>query len=78
MLKLRQAQSAGAHDLLVNSTNLIGSIRKGVLNSENCCHVMKDEMKPGDVLVDDWDSGIGMTIRYQLPRSQNEAAPTAA
>ena len=63
---LRQAHVAGAEDLRINSAEFVGSIRKGAVNADTCCQVMTDEMKPGDVVVE--ERGIGLTIRYLLPR----------
>ena len=68
-ITLRQAHLAGAEDLLVNSTEFVGSIRRGILNSDTCCQAMNDEMKPGDIVEHERDGSIGLTIRYQLPRS---------
>jgi hypothetical protein len=66
---LRQAHLAGAIDLLVNSTEFVGFMRKGESNGENCRQAMNDEMKLGDVREPEIDGGIGLTIRYQLPRA---------
>ena len=73
---LRQAHLAGSADLLVNSTEFVGVMRKGVSNARNCCQAMSNEMKLGDVLEQELPSRPGLTIRYQLPRSQDEAAAT--
>jgi hypothetical protein len=32
------------------------------------CDAMQNEIKPGDVVVLDRNSGAGMTVRYLLPR----------
>ena len=69
LLKLRESHSGRAKELVVNSTELVGSVRKGVLNNGTCCQMMKDEMKPGDILLQDEDSGVGITVRYLLPRT---------
>jgi hypothetical protein len=35
---------------------------------EACCEAMQQEIKPTDVVMRDKDSGVGMRVRYQLPR----------
>ena len=70
LTRLRLAASEGQADIAVNSVEFSGSFRKGALNVESCCQAMKDEMKPGDVIETERDSGVGLTIRYQLPRAQ--------
>jgi hypothetical protein len=69
LTRLRTAASGGQTEIVINSVEFCSSFRKGALNVESCCQAMKDEMKPGDVLVHDRDSGTGLQIRYQLPRS---------
>ena len=71
---LRQAHLAGAEDLLVNSTEFVGSVRRGTLNSDTCCQAMNDEMMPGDIVEHERDGSIGLTIRYQLPRCIRDVA----
>jgi hypothetical protein len=66
---LRQAHLAGAVDLLVNSTEFAGRMRKGESNARNCCEAMSNEMKLGDVLEPELAGVKGLTIRYQLPRA---------
>ena len=34
-----------------------------------CCEAMQLEVKPNDVVIRDKDSGAGMSVRYQLPRT---------
>jgi hypothetical protein len=66
---LRQAHLAGAIDLIVNSTEFVGFMRRGESNVRNCCEAMSDEMKMGDVLEQEQPGRAGLTIRYQLPRT---------
>jgi hypothetical protein len=34
-----------------------------------CCEAMQQEIKASDVLIQDKNSGLGMSVRYQLPRT---------
>ena len=45
---------------------------------QTCCEAMKEEMKSGDVIMGDLDNcrGAALTIRYQLPRVEKNAAAT--
>jgi hypothetical protein len=76
-ITLRQAHSAGAEDLLVNSTEFVGSIRRGTLNLDTCCQAMNDELQPGDIVEHERDGTIGLTIRYQLPRNAGDIVSDA-
>jgi hypothetical protein len=67
--RLWTAASEGRTDVLINSVEFCSSFRKGALNVQSCCQAMKDEMKPGDVVEHERDSGGGLAIRYQLPRA---------
>ena len=68
LTRLRTAGSEGETEISLNSVEFCGSLRKGTLNVEACCQAMRDEMKPDDVVEHERDSGIGLVIRYRLPR----------
>jgi hypothetical protein len=65
--QLRRAASEGATTMVVTSGDLCRSIRDANRWTQACCEAMKAEMKDGDVMIDE-RSGLGMTIRYRLPR----------
>ena len=66
--RMKHASENGATDVLINSADLRHSLRGGDFGTDVCCDVMEAEMKPGDVLVLDRNSGAGLTVRYLLPR----------
>lgn len=68
--RLRLAESEGQKEITITSVEFCNSFRKGGLDIDACCQAMKDELKPGDVVEQERDSGIGLVIRYQLPRPQ--------
>ena len=65
--QLRRAAVEVAPTIVVTSGDLCKSIRDGNRWTQACCEGMKAEMKDGDVMIDE-RSGLGMTIRYRLPR----------
>ena len=68
LTRLRNAESEGQTEIAVSSVEFCNSFRRGALNVEACCEAMKDMMNASDVLEHDRDSGIGLVIRYSLPR----------
>ncbi len=67
--ELQRAESTPLQDVAINSSEFGNSLRKGMISVESLCQAMKDEMKPGDIVERERDSGKGLTIRFQLPRS---------
>jgi hypothetical protein len=67
--QMGRATKAGFLDILVNSAELNRSVG-GCPGSEmaTCCDAMQAEMKLGDTLVLDRNTGPGMTVRFWLPR----------
>ena len=68
-LQLRSAASQGATSIIINSSELCKSVRMGGSSMDACCEAMQLEVKPNDVVIWDKDSGAGMSVRYQLPRT---------
>lgn len=66
--QLGRAAHAGRIDVLINSGELCRSIREG-FESASCCDAMQAEFKPGDTVLPDRSNGVGMTVRYLLPRA---------
>jgi hypothetical protein len=68
LTQLRSAAAQGATTIVITSGELCKSIRGSGHSTQACCEAMLAEVKPGDdVLVS--ASGVGMTIRYRLPRA---------
>lgn len=67
--QLRTAASQGATSIVIDSSDLCKAIRAGSAWMDSCCEAMQHEMKPSDVVIRDKDSGAGMIVRYQLPRT---------
>jgi UDP-N-acetylmuramyl pentapeptide synthase len=38
--------------------------------TDACCEAMQEELKPDDVVLIERSAGVGMTVRYQLPRKK--------
>ena len=67
--QLRSAAAQGATNILITSRELCKSVRMGSAFLDACCEAMQQELRSDDIVVRDKDSGAGMGIRYQLPRS---------
>ncbi len=66
--QLHSATEQGATSIVITSSELCKSVRMGSAWMEACCEAMQQEIKPTDVVIRDKDSGVGMRVRYQLPR----------
>jgi hypothetical protein len=66
--QLRRAAEQGATSVVITTSELCKSIRDAGRWTQACCDAMAAEVKPGDVVLADYDSGSGMTVRYRLPR----------
>ena len=66
--QLDRAATGGRIDVLINSGELCRSIAGGSAWSSYCSDAMEAEMKMGDTLVVERINGVGMTVRYLLPR----------
>jgi len=67
--QLRSAFSQRAMSILISSRDLCKSVRMGTSFLDACCETMHQEIRPGDIVVQDRNSGSGMSVRYKLPRS---------
>jgi Rad3-related DNA helicase len=66
--QLARATANGAVDILINAGELCRKRRRGIAATDASCRAMKEEMKPGDVVLIEAGAGVGMTVRYLLPR----------
>ena len=57
--RMKHAAENGATDVLISSAELRRSLRGGDFGPDVCSDVMKAEMKPGDILGLDGNSGPG-------------------
>jgi hypothetical protein len=69
LVQMSRAATNGRIDVLINSGELCRSIPTGNAWSTSCCDAMEAEMKLGDILLVGRASGVGMTVRYFLPRA---------
>ena len=70
--QMARATARGAKNILINSAELhcsLGDFPGANHHSTACCDAMESEMKAGDAVLVEKSSGIGLTIRYVLPRS---------
>jgi len=65
--QLHEAAAKSTGELLITSHDLCRSVRSGTAWLNTCCEAMEQEVRDGDVIVQD-RSGHGMAVRYQLPR----------
>ena len=68
-----QMGSAAAHlalDILITAGELCRTLRGGIAATDACTKAMQAELKPGDTLIIEAGAGVGMTVRYRLPRKE--------
>ena len=66
-----QMEGAAAHgvlDILINAGELCRTLHGRIGSTDACCKAMREELKPGDVVLIDAGAGVGMTVRYRLHR----------
>jgi hypothetical protein len=66
--QLRTAADQGATSIVITSRELCESVRMGSAWLNACCKAMELEVRPGDTVIHGKDVGVGMSIRYELPR----------
>jgi Rad3-related DNA helicase len=66
--QMDRAMARGALDTLVNAGELCRALRGGIAATDACIKAMKGELKPGDIVIIEAGAGVGMTVRYLLPR----------
>lgn len=72
LAQMDRAVHHGRIDVLINSGELyrlLGGYPGSAHGMPFCCDAMQAEMQLGDTLILDRTSGVGMTIRYMLPRA---------
>jgi hypothetical protein len=72
LAQMSRAAIRGRIDVLINSGELyrtLGGYPGSTHGMPSCWDAMQAEMKLGDTLLLDRTSGVGMTIRYLLPRA---------
>ncbi|MET3837997.1 hypothetical protein [Bradyrhizobium sp. OAE829] len=67
--QLRTAAVQGATSIVIASGELCQSVRMGSASMDACCEAMQQEVRSGDTVLRGKEVGVGMTVRYQLPRS---------
>jgi Rad3-related DNA helicase len=63
------AAAYGATDILINGGELCRLFRGSVTALDACTRAMQAELKPGDIVIIEAGAGVGMTVRYLLPRA---------
>jgi hypothetical protein len=72
LAQMGRAAHGGQIDVLINSGELyrsLGGYPGSKHGMPSCCDAMQEEMKLGDTILLDRTSGVGMTVRYLLPRA---------
>jgi hypothetical protein len=72
LAQMNRAAYSGRIDVLINSGELyrsLGGYPGSTHGMPSCWDAMQAEMKLGDTLLLDRTNGVGMTIRYLLPRA---------
>jgi hypothetical protein len=57
-----------ALDILINAGELCRTLHMGITATDACCEAMREELRPGDLVLIGAAAGVGMTVRYRLPR----------
>jgi hypothetical protein len=68
--QMDRAASHGAVDILINAGELCRTLRGGVASMDACSKAMRAELIPGDTVIIEAGGGVGMTVRYLLPRER--------
>ena len=66
--QLRTAATQGATKIVITSRQLCESVKMGSASLNACCEAMELEIRPGDTILQGKEVGVGMSVRYQLPR----------
>jgi hypothetical protein len=66
--QMSRAASHGATFILINGGELRRKLRGDEASVEACSKAMRAELNPGDIVLIEASPGVGMTIRYMLPR----------
>jgi UDP-N-acetylmuramyl pentapeptide synthase len=61
-----------ALDILINAGELCRTLQMGIVATKACCEAMREELKPGDLVLIEASAGVGMTVRYRLPRPEGQ------
>jgi hypothetical protein len=72
LAQIDRAANDSLIDVLINCGELyrlLGGYPGSTHGMPSCCDAMQGEMKLGDTLLLDRTSGVGMTLRYLLPRA---------
>jgi hypothetical protein len=70
--QMSRATKGGLLDLMINSGELYrlsGGYPGSIHGMPLCCDAMQAEMKSGDIVLIERANGVGMTVRYRLPRA---------
>ena len=67
--QLELASMRGAMDVLITAGELCRTLSRSSGATDACCQAMQEEIEPGDVVLIERSAGVGMTVRYQLPRT---------
>jgi hypothetical protein len=65
---MSRANAHGATEILINGNELCRTLRGERASMDACSKAMRAELKPGDTVIVDEGAGVGMTVRYLLPR----------
>lgn len=65
---MERASAHGMPDILINAGELCRTLRGSIVATDACCNAMREELRPGDLVLIEAGAGVGMTVRYHLPR----------
>jgi UDP-N-acetylmuramyl pentapeptide synthase len=66
--QMERAAAHGAPDILINAGELCRTLRGSISATDACCKAMREELEPDDLVLIEAGAGVGMTVRYRLPR----------
>jgi hypothetical protein len=65
---MSRANAQRATEILINGNELCRALRGDSASMDACHKAMRAALKPGDTVIVDEAAGVGMTVRYLLPR----------
>ena len=70
---IHRATAHEALDILIIAGELCRTLHTGATASDACCKAMRDELRPGDLVLIEAGAGVGMTVKYRLPRPDRKS-----
>jgi hypothetical protein len=60
-------------DILINAGELCRRLHMSITATDACCEAMRGELRPDDLILIEAGAGVGMTVKYRLPRPDRKS-----